>query len=68
MFYLLLSNSFVLNIIDKKNLIEYFYEKSYFRTQYLYELYNGYYLFMEKMVTKFDKLFAFSHFSYFKYK
>ncbi len=68
LFYLLLSNSFVLNLIDKKNLIEYFYEKSYFRTQYLYELYNGYYLFMEKMVTKFDKLFAFAHFSYFKYE
>lgn len=68
LFNLLLSNSFILNIINKKNFIENIYDSSYFRTQYLYDLYNGYYLFMENIVTKYDKLFSFAHFSYLKYE
>lgn len=68
LFNLLSSNSFILNIINKKNFIEYFYDNSYFRTQYLYDLYNGYYLFMENNVTKYDKLFSFAHFSYLEYE
>lgn len=68
LFNLLSNNSFVLNIINKKNFIKFFYDNSYFRTQYLYDLYNGYYLFMENPVTKYDKLFAFAHFSYLEYE
>lgn len=67
-FNFLLSNSSMLNIINKNINFIHFHYKVYSRIQYLYELYNGYFLFMSKIVSRFDKLFVFSHFNFFHYE
>lgn len=70
LFNLLLNNSSILNMINKKNLAEDFFDNyihDYYSIQKLYNLYNGYYLYINKNITKFDKFFLFSEFAYCEY-
>jgi hypothetical protein len=68
LFNLLLGESSILNITNKKNNLVDFYNKCYFRSYYLYELYNGYRLFMSQYITKFERLFPFAHGMFINYE